>query len=144
MTEHNLPDTMSLLARTPAFLDALLRGLPDALTRRNEGENTWTAFDIVGHLIHGEHTDWMPRVKMILQHGESRPFESFDRLAQERESQGKSLPSCSTSSRGCGRRISPSCGRSVCSRKTCSAADVIPRSARSRCQSCSRHGPRTI
>jgi len=89
--QHNLQDTIALLGRTPAALDALLRGLPEAWTLRNEGEETWSAFDIVGHLIHGERTDWMPRAKMILQFGESRAFEPFDRWAQERESQGKSL-----------------------------------------------------
>jgi len=58
---------------------------------RNEGENTWSAFDIVGHLIHGERTDWMPRAKMILNFGETRDFEPFDRLGHVRESAGKSL-----------------------------------------------------
>jgi DinB superfamily len=89
--QHDLQDTVALLARTPATLDALLRDLPETWTRRNEGEKTWSAFDIVGHLIHGERTDWMPRARMILQFGESKAFEPFDRLAQERESQGKSL-----------------------------------------------------
>jgi DinB superfamily len=90
--EHNLRQTLSLLARTPAALDALLRDLPEAWTFRNEGENTWSVFDVIGHLIHGEHTDWMARAKMILQKGESETFERFDRWAQVRESQGKSLP----------------------------------------------------
>lgn len=90
--EFNLPQTISLLARTPAALNALLRDLPDSLTYQNEGENTWSAFDIVGHLIHGERTDWMPRAKIILQSGETQSFTPFDRLAQIRESQGKSLP----------------------------------------------------
>jgi hypothetical protein len=89
--EHDLQLTTALLARTPAVLDALLRDLPDAWTLGNEGEETWSAFDVVGHLIHGERTDWIPRAKMILQSGESRAFEPFDRLAQLRESQGKSL-----------------------------------------------------
>jgi DinB superfamily len=88
--EQNLPQTMSLLARTPATLNALLRDLPETWTLRNEGENTWSAFDIVGHLIHGERTDWMPRARTILQLGESTPFEPFDRWGQVRESQGKS------------------------------------------------------
>jgi len=83
---------MALLAGTPATLNALLRDLPETWTQRSEGENTWSAFDIVGHLIHGERTDWMPRAKQILQYGESKAFEPFDRLAQERESQGKTLP----------------------------------------------------
>jgi hypothetical protein len=90
--EYNLDDTISLLARTPAVLNALLRGLPETWTHRNEGGKSWTAYDIVGHLIHGERTDWMPRAKRILESGETRPFDPFDRLAQERESQGKSLP----------------------------------------------------
>jgi len=59
---------------------------------RNEGGNTFNAFDVIGHLIQGERTDWMPRAKRILQFGESRAFDRFDRRAQERESQGKSLP----------------------------------------------------
>lgn len=89
--EHNLDHTVRLLARTPASLDALLRDLPQTWTSRNEGENTWSAFDVVGHLIHGERTDWMSRAKMILQFGETRAFEPFDRWGQVRESEGKSL-----------------------------------------------------
>ena len=91
MTEHTLEHTLSLLTRTPAALNALLRDLPDAWTLRNEGENTFTAFDVVGHLIHGERTDWMSRAKMILQFGETRAFESFDRLGHIHECDGKSL-----------------------------------------------------
>jgi hypothetical protein len=90
--EQNLSHTIALLSRTPATLNALLRDLPDSWTHQNEGENTWSAFDIVGHLIHGERTDWMPRARIILQSGESQPFPPFDRLAQIRCSQGKSLP----------------------------------------------------
>ena len=86
-----LDDSLALLARTPAALDALLRGLPDRWVHHNEGGDTWTAFDIVGHLIFAEHADWMPRARMILDHGESRPFEPFDRFAQFKESQGKTL-----------------------------------------------------
>jgi len=89
--EHNLEHTVSLLARTPAALDALLRGLPETWTLRNEGENTFSPFDVVGHLIYGERTDWMPRARMILEYGETRTFEPFDRWGQARESAGKSL-----------------------------------------------------
>ena len=89
--EHNLPHTISLLTRTPAALQALLRDLPEAWTFQNEGEDTWSAFEIVGHLIHGERTDWMVRTRMVLQFGESKTFESFDRLGHARESQGTSL-----------------------------------------------------
>jgi len=89
--EHDLDHTIALLARTPAALNALLRDLPEMWTRRNEGEGTWSAFDIVGHLIHGERTDWMPRAKRLLQSGETQPFDPFDRLGHVRESEGKSL-----------------------------------------------------
>jgi DinB superfamily len=91
MMEQNLQYTTALLARTPAVLDALLRDLPEAWTLGNEGANTWSAFDVVGHLIHGERTDWIPRARMILDFGETREFEPFDRWGQERESEGKSL-----------------------------------------------------
>jgi hypothetical protein len=88
---HNLQHTISLLARTPAALDALLRDLPETWTFRNEGENTMSAFDVVGHLIHAERTNWMPRARMVLEFGETQAFEPFDRWAHVRESQGKSL-----------------------------------------------------
>ncbi|HEV2383127.1 MAG TPA: DinB family protein [Terriglobia bacterium] len=91
MMGHNLEQTVSLLARTPAALDALLRDLPETLTLRNEGENTWSPFEVVGHLIHAERADWIPRARMILQFGETRAFEPFDRWGLVREIQGKSL-----------------------------------------------------
>ena len=89
--EFDLQQTATLLARTPPALNALLRDLPEPWTRSNEGGKTWSPFGIIGHLIHGERTDWMPRARIILEHGERRQFDPFDRLAQERESQGKSL-----------------------------------------------------
>lgn len=89
--EHNLQHTMSLLTRTPSALNALLRDLPESWTFRNEGENTWSAFDVVGHLIHGERTDWIPRAKMVLDFGETQAFKPFDRSGHEQESKGKSL-----------------------------------------------------
>jgi len=89
---HQLEDSIALLARTPAALNALLRDLPESWTASNEGDNTWSAFDVVGHLIHGERTDWMPRVERILNFGESRAFDPFDRFAQAQQSQGKTLP----------------------------------------------------
>lgn len=90
--DQDLQATVALLTRTPAALNALLRGLPESWTHRNEGEGTWSVYDVVGHLIHGDRTDWIPRARIIIEHGESRAFDRFDRLAQERESQGKSLP----------------------------------------------------
>jgi hypothetical protein len=89
--DFSLPDAIALLTRTPATLGALLRGLPDTWVRSNEGKDTWSAFDIMGHLVVGERTDWMPRLRIILEHGEARPFDPFDRFAQSRESQDKSL-----------------------------------------------------
>jgi hypothetical protein len=89
--DQDLELTAALLARTPATLNALLRALPAAWTHANEGEGTWNPYSIVGHLLHGERTDWMPRARMILDSGETKAFSRFDRLAQERESQGKSL-----------------------------------------------------
>jgi hypothetical protein len=89
--QHNLQNTISLLTRTPVALNALLRDLPETWTLRNEGENTWSAFDIIGHLNHGERTDWMPRARMVLQFGETKAFEPFDRQGHAREMQGKSL-----------------------------------------------------
>jgi DinB superfamily len=89
--EQNLPQTIALLARTPATLNVFLRELPDSLTHKNEGGDTWSAYDVVGHLVYAERTDWMPRVKIILEFGETRAFEKFDRLGQVKESQGKSL-----------------------------------------------------
>jgi DinB family protein len=91
MTEFSLAEAIAVLSRTPATLDALLRGLPNIWVRCNEGRDTWSAFDVVGHLIVGERTDWMPRVRMILENGEARAFVPFDRLAQLEERQDKSL-----------------------------------------------------
>lgn len=85
-------DALALLERTPAVLDTLVRDLPEVWTERNEGQDTWTVFDIVGHLIHGERTDWVPRMKLILEFGETRSFEPFDRLAQQRDRERTSLP----------------------------------------------------
>lgn len=89
--EFNLAESIALLERTPAVLNALLRGLPDTWVRGNEGINTWNAFDIVGHLVFAERTDWMPRARILLENGEARPFDPFDRFAQMKETQGKSL-----------------------------------------------------
>jgi hypothetical protein len=89
LMEFSLAKAIAVLNRTPATLDALLRGLPGIWVRCNEGKNTWSAVDIVGHLIVGERTDWMPRVRIILENGEARPFDPFDRFAQLKESQDK-------------------------------------------------------
>jgi hypothetical protein len=87
-----LEECLPVLTRTPATLDALLRDLPEAWTAATEGPGTWSPYDVVGHLIHGERADWMPRLAIILEHGPSRPFDPFDREAQFRDNGGKPLP----------------------------------------------------
>ncbi|MBL8842839.1 MAG: DinB family protein [Planctomycetes bacterium] len=77
-----LAEALPLLERTPRVLDALLRGLPEAWLAADEGPQTWSAPLVVGHLIHGERTDWLPRVRHLREHGETRPFAPFDRFAQ--------------------------------------------------------------
>src|SRR5437867_5961890 len=86
-----LGHSIAVLERTPATLDRLLTGLPDEWLRANEGPGTWSPFDVVGHLIHGERTDWIPRARLILESGERRPFEPFDRFAQFEASRGLTL-----------------------------------------------------
>jgi DinB superfamily len=88
-----IDEGIAILKRTPAALDALLRDLPDGFVVAHEGGDTWSPFDIVGHLVHGEKTDWMSRVTIILEHGEARAFDTFDRFAQFTESQGRPLAS---------------------------------------------------
>jgi DinB family protein len=90
-TEFSVDQAMVILRRTPTIIRAFLDGLPGAWALSNEGDGTWSPFQIVGHMVHGERTDWMPRVRMILEQGESRPFEPFDRFAQLKASAGKSL-----------------------------------------------------
>jgi len=86
----HIGDAVAILERTPACLSALLSGLPEKWVRVTEGEGRWSPYDVIGHLIHGERTDWIPRVRHIMT-GDARPFEPFDRAAQFTESQGKSL-----------------------------------------------------
>ena len=89
--EFELQHAMEILGRTPATLDSMLRGVSEVWLVRNEGAETWSPYDIVGHLIHGEETDWIPRAKLILEHGEKRAFEPFDRVAMFEKSKGKSI-----------------------------------------------------
>jgi hypothetical protein len=88
-----MDEGVAILARTPAAVDAMLRDLPQGLITAHEGGDTWSPFDIVGHLIHGERTDWMSRVMIVLDHGEARAFDPFDRFAQFALSQGRTLAS---------------------------------------------------
>jgi len=87
-----LDDALPILHRTPAVLRALLWEVPEPWVRGTEGPDTWSPFDIVGHLIHGERTDWIVRTEILLQHGSARAFTPFDRFAQFEASRGKTLP----------------------------------------------------
>src|ERR1044072_4944134 len=89
--EFELQHAIELLGRTPSTLNSMLRDIPDLWLVQNEGPETWSPFDVVGHLIHGEETDWIPRAKMIVEFGESKPFVPFDRFAMFEQSRGKSI-----------------------------------------------------
>lgn len=89
--DFDLPAGTAILSRTPETLRAMLEGLPAEWTDATEGPETWSPYVIVGHLIHGERTDWIPRARIILAQGMDRRFTPYDRFAQFRESQGKSL-----------------------------------------------------
>ena len=83
--------SIELLKRTPVVLSVMLRDLPREWTTNNEGPDTWSPYDVLGHLIHGEVTDWITRLDIILSDGEEKTFTPFDRFAQFRESKGKTL-----------------------------------------------------
>lgn len=89
--EFELSNAISILERTPLVLKALLKDMPDAWTHQNEGKDTWSPFDVLGHLIHGERTDWIPRTKIIMGNDPDKKFEPFDRFAQFENSKGKTM-----------------------------------------------------
>jgi DinB superfamily len=89
--EFRFDDAMPVLQRTPRVLRELLRGLPNTWTEATEGAGTWSAFDVIGHLIHGERTDWVPRVEHILKYGDTVVFPTFDREAMFSASKGRTL-----------------------------------------------------
>lgn len=91
MMDFQLTHALAVLERTPAAFRALLGGLPEVWTSPNEGPDTFSVFDNVGHLIHGERKDWIARARVILEQGDNRRFEPFDRFAHFRESEGKSM-----------------------------------------------------
>lgn len=88
---YDLDEACEILTRTPVLLEAQLSGLSTSWTMQNEGGNTWSPYDIVGHFIHGEKTDWIPRLEIILSNSEDKTFVPFDRFAQENDSTGKSI-----------------------------------------------------
>lgn len=80
--QFELQKSLEVLERTPAVLAQLLRGLSPEWSRYNEGPDTWSPYDVMGHLLHGEQTDWVPRARIVLEQGEGTPFPRFDRFAQ--------------------------------------------------------------
>jgi hypothetical protein len=88
---YDLARTTALLSHTPAALNGLLRDLPDSWTLQNEGGGSWRVFDVVGHLVQIERSDWMPRIRTVLEHGDTKTFEKVDRSAHEKETAGKSM-----------------------------------------------------
>src|SRR5712692_9719920 len=91
MQRIELDEAKSFLRRTPQILDALLRGLPEAWVHENEGPDTWSSFDVVGHLIEAEETNWVPRIRHLLRHGESAAFPPFDRFGFVEKSKDRSM-----------------------------------------------------
>jgi len=89
--EVTLEDAKALLARTPAVLSGLLNGLPQGWLDAREGPKTFSPIDVLGHLIYGEQVDWLPRIQIILEHGEARPFDPFDRVGFQELVTGKSV-----------------------------------------------------
>ena len=89
--QFSIRHSIEILERTPDVLARLTQGLSDDWTRQNEGGESWSVFDVVGHLVHGEITDWIPRAEIILSDKDNKTFEPFDRFAQFETSKGKSL-----------------------------------------------------
>lgn len=89
--KYSLERSYQVLNRTPAVLQSLLAGLADDWVMNNEGPETFSPYDVIGHLVHGEKTDWVVRAKMILEFGSTQTFERYDRFAQYELSKGKTL-----------------------------------------------------
>jgi hypothetical protein len=88
--EFNIQSALQILERTPAVITTMLLNLDEQWVMSNEGGESWSAFDIVGHYIHGEKTDWIPRMNIILSKDPDKHFIPFDRSAQFADSRGKS------------------------------------------------------
>jgi len=89
--KYSIDKALEIIERTPVILNVYLKNLSDEWILCNEGGETWSAFDVVGHLIHGEKTDWVPRLKLVLNDSENKTFEPYDRFAQFEESKGKTM-----------------------------------------------------
>lgn len=128
--QFTIPRAIQVLERTPAVLRAQLEGLEEAWIAANEGPRTWSAFDVVGHLIHGEETDWIPRARIILERGEARTFVPFDRFAQLERSAGAQLAQLLRASPPCAGRTSPPCEAGSSASASWISAGATPTSVR--------------
>lgn len=90
--DFSLYEAEIILSRTPGVLDALLRGAPDSWTMQNNGDGSWSPWAVVGHMLHGDESEWISRIRVILEHGEEQPFEPFDREAMFQQYEGIPLP----------------------------------------------------
>lgn len=89
--QFSIEKSIEILERTPLVIEDLLGGISEEWVKNNEGPQTWSPYDIVGHLIHGEKTDWIPRMEIILSDKKDKTFDPFDRFAQFKISQGQSI-----------------------------------------------------
>lgn len=89
--KYNLNEAISILSKTPLVLKELLENLSKDWTHQNEGGDSWSPYDVIGHLVHGEKTDWMPRLEIVVSNASNKTFEPYDRFAQFEMSKGKSL-----------------------------------------------------
>ena len=89
--KYNIQQALEILERTPDVLNVLLNGLSDGWIMNNEGPETFSPYDVIGHLIYGEKTDWTARIKRILEYENTKPFDTFDRFAMYEESKGKTM-----------------------------------------------------
>lgn len=89
--KYNVKEAISVLEKSPAVFRSLLSGLSSEWTHNNEGGESWSPYDVIGHLVHGEKTDWMPRLEIVLSDSSNKTFTPYDRFAQFRMSEGKTL-----------------------------------------------------
>jgi len=89
--QYDIAKSLEILERTPSVLTSLLSGIDDEWIMNNEGPDTFSPYDVIGHLVYGEKTDWPVRVKIILDHGTSKSFDPFERFAMYEESKGKTI-----------------------------------------------------
>ena len=142
--QFDLPQAIDVLQRTPGTLDVLLRGLGDDWSRATEGPDTFSPFDVVGHLIDGEETDWIPRARIILARGANPVFEPYDRFRHRTRNAGRTLPTLLDEFARLRRRASRSCAAGSSRTRSSTGRGATRGWARSRSASCWPRGSCTI